>query len=103
MKIHILVRLQAENVVKELFDYLSLKMFIENTHLLERQDFTKELLLMVTDRVRAKFDTGNGTHASMFHVDKIDVKGKTVKWEKDGKKFTSKLEGESQATQNEKI
>ena len=31
-------------------------------------------------------------------VDKIDVSGKTVKWEKDGKKFTSKLEGESQAT-----
>ena len=34
----------------------------------------------------------------MFHVDKIDVSGKTVKWEKDGKKFTSKLQGESQAT-----
>ena len=34
----------------------------------------------------------------MFTVDKIDISGKTVKWEKDGKKFTSKLEGESQAT-----
>ena len=43
--------------------------------------------------VRAKFDTGNGTNASMFVVDKIDIKGKTVKWERDGKKFTSKLQG----------
>ena len=43
--------------------------------------------------IRAKFDTGNGTNASMFVVDKIDVKGKTVKWERDGKKFTSKLQG----------
>ena len=29
----------------------------------------------------------------MFVVDKIDVKGKIVKWERDGKKFTSKLQG----------
>ena len=43
--------------------------------------------------IRAKFDTGNGTNASMFVVDKLDVKGKTVKWERDGKKFTSKLQG----------
>ena len=28
----------------------------------------------------------------MFTVDKFDVSNKTVKWEKDGKKFTSKLE-----------
>jgi hypothetical protein len=34
----------------------------------------------------------------MFTVDKIDISGKTVKWEKDGKKFTSKLEGTSEAT-----
>jgi hypothetical protein len=53
--------------------------------------------------IRAKFDTGNGTHASMFVVDKIDVSGKTVKWEKDGKKFTSKLQGTSHPTHNEKI
>ena len=43
--------------------------------------------------LRAKFDTGNGTHASMFVVDKVDINGRTVKWEKDGKKFTSALQG----------
>ena len=45
--------------------------------------------------VRAKFDTGNGTNASMFVVDKLDVDGKKVKWEKNGKKFISKLIGVS--------
>jgi hypothetical protein len=40
---------------------------------------------------RAKFDTGNGTKASMFHVDKLEIKGKTAKWERDGKKFTSNI------------
>ena len=45
--------------------------------------------------LRAKFDTGNGTHASMFVVDKIDVSGRTVRWEKGGKKFTSALQGVS--------
>ena len=86
-----------ENVVKELFDYLS-----QDVH--RKYSFTREagfherIIIDGYGPVRAKFDTGNGTTASMFHVDKINVLGKTVKWEKDGKKFTSKLEGESQAT-----
>ena len=29
----------------------------------------------------------------MFVVDKIDIKGRTVRWEKNGKKFTSALQG----------
>ena len=43
--------------------------------------------------VRAKFDTGNGTNASMFVVDKVKVDGKKVRWEKNGKKFVHKLHG----------
>jgi hypothetical protein len=27
----------------------------------------------------------------MFHVDKLEIKGKTAKWERDGKKFTSNI------------
>jgi RimK family alpha-L-glutamate ligase len=45
--------------------------------------------------VRAKFDTGNGTKASMFVVDELEVKGKNVKWSKNGKGTTSKLMGMS--------
>ena len=44
---------------------------------------------------RAKFDTGNGTKASMFHVDKLEIKGKMAKWERDGKKFTNNIVGVS--------
>ena len=40
----------------------------------------------------------------MFAVDKIDVENqKTVRWEKDGKKFTSKLEGYSEATRMDMV
>ena len=45
--------------------------------------------------IRAKFDTGNGTKASLFVVDELEVKGKTVFWSKKGKKFESKLQGMS--------
>ena len=93
---------KPENVVKELFDYLT-----QDVH--RKHSFTKEagfherIAIDGYGPVRAKFDTGNGTQASMFAVDKIDVSGKTVKWEKDGKKFTSKLQGTSQATRMNKI
>jgi hypothetical protein len=86
-----------DNVVKELFNYLT-----QDVH--RKHSFTKEagfherINIDGYGPIRAKLDTGNGTIASMFHVDKIDVSGKTVKWEKDGKKFTSKLQGESKAT-----
>ena len=53
--------------------------------------------------IRAKFDTGNGTKASMLVVDKIETSGKTVKWERKGKKFTSKLQGISKPTHIGKI
>ena len=91
-----------DNVVKELFNYLT-----QDVH--RKHSFTKEagfherLVVDGYGPVRAKFDTGNGTQASMFCVDKIDVSGKTVKWEKDGKKFTSKLEGTSEATRMNQV
>jgi len=39
----------------------------------------------------AKFDTGNGSKASMKRVDKYIIDGKTVKWELNGKKYISKI------------
>ena len=52
---------------------------------------------------RAKFDTGNGTRASMFKVDKLEIKGKIVKWEKNGKKFTNNILGVSHPRHVDKI
>ena len=91
-----------DSVVKGLFNYLT-----QDVH--RKHSFTKEagfherITIDGYGPVRAKFDTGNGTQASMFTVDKFDVSNKTVKWEKDGKKFTSKLEGYSEATRMDQV
>ena len=91
-----------DSVVKGLFNYLT-----QDVH--RKHSFTKEagfherIVIDGYGPVRAKFDTGNGTQASMFTVDKFDVSNKTVKWEKDGKKFTSKLEGYSEATRMDQV
>ena len=91
-----------DNVIKGLFNYLT-----QDVH--RKHSFTKEagfqerITIDGYGPVRAKFDTGNGTQASMFVVDKIDVSNKTVKWQKDGKKFTSKLEGYSEATRIDQV
>ena len=41
--------------------------------------------------IRAKFDTGNGTDASMLHVDSLDIDGDTAIWEKNKQKFKSNI------------
>ena len=57
--------------------------------------FVERIEIVGLGPYRAKFDTGNGTRASMFHVDKLDIKGKMVTWERDGKKFTNSIVGVS--------
>jgi ribosomal protein S6--L-glutamate ligase len=56
---------------------------------------------MEKNPVRAKFDTGNSTKASMLHVDKLEVKGKKVFWEKNGYKFEDELMYISKATRGQ--
>jgi len=93
---------KPKTIMKELFDYISQD--VHRKHSFNKESgFHERVVIDGYGPIRAKFDTGNGTHASMFVVDKIDVSGKTVKWEKDGKKFTSKLQGTSHPTHNEKI
>ena len=93
---------KPKKIMKELFDYITQD--VHRKHSFNKESgFHERVVIDGYGPIRAKFDTGNGTHASMFVVDKIDVSGKTVKWEKDGKKFTSKLQGESHPTHNTKI
>ena len=56
---------------------------------------------MEKNPVRAKFDTGNSTKASMLHVDKLEVKGKKVFWEKNGYKFEDELMYTSKASRGQ--
>jgi len=93
---------KEEDIIKYVIEYLQ-------NPLHRRFDFNQEAGYHETVEIegygpiRAKFDTGNGTRASMLIVDKIDVDGKTVKWERDGKKFTSKLQGISKPVHIGKI
>jgi len=93
---------KEENIIKFVVEYLQ-------NPLHRRFDFNQEagyhetLEIEGYGLIRAKFDTGNGTKASMLVVDKMDVSGKTVKWERNGKKFTSKLQGISKPVHIGKI
>ena len=55
--------------------------------------FLEQLSIKGCGKVIGKFDTGNGTKASMLKVDKIEVDGNKVKWELHEKKYIHKLEG----------
>jgi len=47
-------------------------------------------------KVRAKFDTGNGSHACALHADEIlEYKGKIIKWKYDGKIYSKPKNGDS--------
>jgi RimK family alpha-L-glutamate ligase len=83
-----------EIIVDKIMDYIS----IDNHR---RLSFTTEcgyvekINIEGYGDIRAKFDTGNGTKASMFVVDKINITDGDVRWEKGGHKFKSKLQGVS--------
>ena len=65
--------------------------------------FVERIEIVGLGPYRAKFDTGNGTRASMFHVDKLDIKGKMVTWERDDKKFTNRIVGVSRPVHVDQI
>jgi len=41
--------------------------------------------------IRAKFDTGNGTNATMLHVDELEINGDVAIWTKEGQKFKNDI------------
>jgi hypothetical protein len=45
--------------------------------------------------LRAKFDTGNGTRATMLNVDTLEIKKNQAVWSYRGKKFTNNIVGMS--------
>ena len=65
--------------------------------------FVERIEIVGLGPYRAKFDTGNGTRASMFHVDKLEIKGKMVTWERYGKKFTNRIVGVSRPVHVDQI
>lgn len=46
---------------------------------------------MEKNLIRAKFDTGNSSSATMLHVDKLEIKGDMALWKKNGVSYESEI------------
>ena len=86
--------IKEENIIKLMVQYLQNPVH-RRFNFNQESGYHETVEILDYGLVRAKFDTGNGTNASMFVVDKIQVDGKKVKWEKNGKKFVNNLIGMS--------
>ena len=96
------VPINEKDILKFVLEYLQNP--VHRRHKFNQESgFHETLEIVGYGDIRAKFDTGNGTNASMFVVDKLDVSGKTAKWERNGKKFTSKIIGISKPEHAGKI
>ena len=93
---------KEKNIIKYVVEYLQSPLH-RRFYFNQEAGYQETIEIEGYGHIRAKFDTGNGTRASMFVVDKLDVSGKTVKWERNGKKFTSKLQGISKPVHIDKI
>ena len=91
-----------KEIVKKMIEYVMAKQNRRHTFPTE-SGYVERIEIEGYGPIRAKFDTGNGTKASMFVVDAVEVSGSSVKWEKNGIKFTSKLLGVSHPSHVGKI
>ena len=88
---------KTEDIYKTIINYLRYR---SNRNLTSFREcgFLEQVLIKGCGTVIGKFDTGNGTKASMKRVDKFEIDKGNVKWELHGKKYVHKLEGISQPT-----
>jgi ribosomal protein S6--L-glutamate ligase len=97
-------KIKDEIVLGKVIDKLSLE---ENRRPLMRKEVgvieSIRLDGMEDNLIRAKFDTGNSTAATMLHVDKLEIDGDTAKWEKNGIKFESDIIDVSKAYRGKKL
>ena len=79
------------DIYKTIINYLK---YPSNRNLTSYREcgFLEQVLIKGCGTVIGKFDTGNGTKASMKKVDSYEVEGNKVKWELHGKKYVHKLE-----------
>ena len=91
-----------ERLIEKILDHVGKvkSRFVGST---QTAGYVERLEIVGLGPFRAKFDTGNGTKASMFHVDKLEIKGKTAKWERDGKKFVNNIIGVSRPVHVDQI
>ena len=80
----------TEDIYKTIVNYLR---YPSNRNLTSFREcgFLEQVLIKGCGTVIGKFDTGNGTKASMKKVDKIVIDGTKVKWDLHGKKYVHEL------------
>ncbi len=97
-------KIKDEVVLGKVIDRLSLE---ENRRPLMRREIgvieSIQLDGMPNNLIRAKFDTGNSTAATMLHVDELEIDGDTAKWKKNGLKFESDIIDISKAYRGKKL
>jgi len=84
--------IKAERLFKQVIDYYS-DLSTRKCSFTQESGYIESVVLdgIEHDPIRAKFDTGNGTKATMLHVDELEVKGGYAHWKKHGVKFKSKI------------
>ena len=92
-----------KDIFKMVVEYLQYEQHRRNRFSQESGYIESIMVDGIDDPIRAKMDTGNGTKATMFHVDKLEIDGNKVHWEKNKAKFTSKIIGKSQPKHIDKM
>ena len=81
---------QIDDIFTTIIDYLRYRSNRNLTSFIEC-GYKEQVTIKGCGTFVAKFDTGNGSIASMKKVDKVKHDGKIAKWEVDGKKYADKI------------
>jgi ribosomal protein S6--L-glutamate ligase len=81
---------QIDDIFSTIIDYLRYRSNRNLTSFTEC-GYKEQVRIKGCGNFIAKFDTGNGSIASMKKVDKVKIDGKIAKWELDGKKYAHEI------------
>lgn len=84
-------KINDEQVLENIVEYFTHELHRKPLFRTESGYIERVTIEGLKNPIRAKFDTGNGTNASMLHVDKLKIDGDTAIWEKNGQQFKSEI------------
>jgi len=87
-------RIDGEKLMYNVIDWVSKRGHWDRQAMLEC-GWLETIDIDEVGKVRAKFDTGNGSKACALHADEIIEQGKTIKWKYNGKTFSKPRHGTS--------
>ena len=85
-------RIDGEKIIENLIDYVTNRKNWDRQSLIET-GWLETVDIESVDKVRAKFDTGNGAVACALHADEILEDKKIVKWKYNGKTYSRPKHG----------